>query len=121
MTKCGYQLDDCHNWSDAGLTLGYSQSWMGPKDSKGRSTLVNVAEPICPACVATNPTPMRADPGLPTMVGDGPLFSHRITVHRTERLPGLGVATLAFSDDYPGYQFLIFPDNCAATILDDLR
>lgn len=67
MRKCRYQLDDCDNWTDSGLTLGYGQVWDGPKDAAGRSTLVNVPVPICPQCLARNPYPHQANPDLVTV------------------------------------------------------
>jgi hypothetical protein len=48
--KCRYQLDRCNNWTDEGLTLGVSQSYVGPKDDRGMSTLVDVPKPICGPC-----------------------------------------------------------------------
>lgn len=121
MRKCYYQLDDCYNWSDAGLTLGFSQSYIGPKDDDGRSTLINYPAPICPACLDAKPDPLRANPGLYTQSADGKTLTRTITLHRTEVLADLGdAARLGFSDDYPGYQFLILTD-AAAWVADELR
>lgn len=121
MAKCHYQLDDCYNASDAGLTLGFSQSYIGPKDERGISTLINYPAPICPACLAAKPDPHRADPGLYALGDDGVTLTRTITLHRSEVLRELGdAARLAFSDDYPGYQFLILTD-AAAWVADELR
>lgn len=59
--KCYYQLDDCENWTDDDLTLGFSQSFIGPRGSDGRSTLVTYGAPICKACLDANPKPRRVD------------------------------------------------------------
>lgn len=119
--KCYYQLDDCDNWDDNGLTLGFSQSYIGPKDAEGRSTLINYPAPICPSCLSANPEPMRANPSLYTLGDDGETLTRTVTLHRTEVLRDLGdAAVLGFSDDYPGYQFLILADS-AAWVADKLR
>lgn len=119
--KCYYQLDNCHNWDDSGLTLGFSQSYIGPKDDEGRSSPVNYPAPICPACLAMQPDPLRADPALRTLDASGALVAHTVTFDRVEVLTDLGdAARLAFSSDYPGYRFLILADS-AAWVAEELR
>ena len=59
--KCYYQLADCENWSDEGLTLGIGHAWIGPPGPDGRSTLAAYDAPICRSCLNANPVPL--DPG----------------------------------------------------------
>lgn len=50
--KCRFQLEDCNNWTNEGLTRGTSEGWNGPPDASGRSTLVQRPRPICGPCLA---------------------------------------------------------------------
>lgn len=53
MNKCRYQIaDDCHNWTDEGLTRGTSKASLGPPGPDGFRTLIDVPNPICPPCNA---------------------------------------------------------------------